>query len=88
MRNRTGGLSCVIAAVAVPKSEKCQKLPSAAVPDDKRKRPGNRGAPKMQLVRASGSDLGRLHLQKPTGACNRDRPRLHRLRDLAHELDV
>ena len=52
------------------------------------KRPGIRGAPKIQLVRASGSDLGRLDLQKLTGACDRDRPRLHRLRNLAHEVDV
>src|SRR3989441_11927670 len=54
----------------------------------KRKRPGIRGAPKIQPVRASGGDLGRLDLQKLTGACDRDRPRLHRLRNLAHEVDV
>ena len=30
----------------------------------KRKRPGNRAAPKIQPVRASGSDLGRPDLQK------------------------
>ena len=54
----------------------------------KRKRPGNRGAPKFQPVRASGSDLGRFDLQKLTGARDWDRPRLHRLRDLAHEVDV
>ena len=52
------------------------------------KRPGIRGAPKIQLVRASGSDLGRLDLQKLTGACDRDRPRLHRLRNLTQEVDV
>ena len=33
----------------------------------KRKRPGNRDAPKFQPVRASGSDLGRFDLQKLTG---------------------
>src|SRR6202040_1506187 len=53
----------------------------------KRKRPGNRDAPKFQPVRASGSDLGRFDLQKLTGARDWDRPRLHRLRDLAHEAD-
>src|ERR1700730_3929970 len=54
----------------------------------KRKRPGIRGAPKIQPVRASGGDLGRLDLQKLTGACDRDRPSLHRLRNLALEVDV
>jgi hypothetical protein len=39
-------------------------------------------------VLSSGSDLGRLDLQDPAGARNRDRPRLHRLWDLAHEVDV
>src|SRR5947207_11364236 len=52
----------------------------------KRKRPGNRGAPKFQPVRDSGSDLGRFDLQKLAGARDWDRPRLHRLRDLAHEV--
>ena len=37
---------------------------------------------------ASGSDLGRLNLQEFAGTCDRDRPRLHRLRNLAHEVDV
>ena len=41
-----------------------------------------------KFVRASGSDLGRLDLQTLTGACDRDRPRLHRLRNLAHKVDV
>ena len=54
----------------------------------KRKRPGNRGALKFQPVRASGCDLGRLDLQKLTRTRDRDRPRLHRLRYLAHEVDV
>ena len=54
----------------------------------KRKRPDNRGAPKLHPVRPSGSDLGRLDLQELAGACDRDRPRLHRLWDLAHEVDV
>ena len=54
----------------------------------KRKRPGNRDAPKFQPVRASGSDLGRFDLQKLAGARDWDRPRLHCLRNLAHEVDV
>ena len=54
----------------------------------KRKRPGNRGAPKFQPVRASGRDLGRFDLQKLAGARDWDRPRLHCLRNLAHEVDV
>jgi hypothetical protein len=37
---------------------------------------------------ASGSDLGRLDLQKLAGARDWDGPRLHRLRNLAHEVDV
>ena len=53
-----------------------------------RKRPGNRGAPKFQPVRASGRDLGRFDLQKLAGARDWDRPRLHCLRNLAHEVDV
>ena len=39
-------------------------------------------------LRASGSDLGRFDLQKLAGARDWDRPRLHRLRNLAHEVDV
>ena len=54
----------------------------------KRKRPDDRGAPKLQPVRPSGSQLGRLDLQDLAGARNRDLPRLHRLWDLAHEIDV
>src|SRR4029077_9898130 len=50
--------------------------------------PKTRGTPKLQPVRTSGSDLGRLDLQTLTGACDRDRPRLHRLRNLALEVDV
>jgi len=44
--------------------------------------------PKIQPVRASGSDLGRLDLQKLAGTRDRDRPRLHGLWNLAHEVDV
>src|SRR5258708_4091047 len=51
-------------------------------------RPGNRGAPKIQPASASGSDLGRLDLQELARARDRDRPRLHGLRNLAHEVDV
>jgi hypothetical protein len=36
----------------------------------------------------SGGDLGRLDLQKLAGARDRDHPRLHRLGNLAHEVDV
>src|SRR6266566_3777415 len=42
----------------------------------------------IQPVRASGSDFGRLDLQELAGARDRDRPRLHRLRNLAHEVNV
>ena len=53
------------------------------------KAPQETGAlPKIQPVRASGSDLGRLDVQDFAGTRDRDRPRLHRLRDLAHEVDV
>ena len=47
-----------------------------------------RGTPKLQPAGTSGSDLGRLDLQDFAGARDRDRPRLHRLRDLALEVDV
>jgi hypothetical protein len=52
------------------------------------KAPRHRGAPKLHLVLPSGSDLGPLDLQDFAGTRDRDRPRLHRLRDLAHEVDV
>jgi len=54
----------------------------------KRKRPDNRGAPKLHPVRSSGGELGRLDLQDFAGTRDRDRPGLHRLWDLAHEVDV
>src|ERR1700758_3511827 len=44
--------------------------------------------PKIHPIKASGSDRGRLDLQKRAGALDRDRPRLHGLRNLAHEVDV
>jgi hypothetical protein len=50
--------------------------------------PDTGGTPKTQPVRASGSDLGRLDVQDFAGARDRDRPRLHGLWDLAHEVDV
>ena len=56
-----------------------------------RKRPGIRGASRThytQLVRISGGDLGRFDLQQLAGARDGDRPRFHRLRNLAHEIDV
>src|SRR5438309_640741 len=50
--------------------------------------PENRGTPKLQPVRTSGGSLDRLDVQNLAGARDRDRPGLHRLRDLAHEVDV
>jgi hypothetical protein len=44
--------------------------------------------PNRGQVQISGSGLGRLDLQELTGARDRDRPGLHRLRDLAREVDV
>src|SRR6266702_5280277 len=58
------------------------------VPGAQTKAPRKWGAPKIQPGRASGSGLGRLELQELAGICDRDRPRLHRLRNLAHEVDV
>src|SRR5580700_3991736 len=55
---------------------------------NKRKRPDNRGAPKLHPVRPSGGELGRLDLQDFAGTRDRDRPRLHGLWDLAHQVDV
>src|ERR1700747_195874 len=60
-------------------------MPSGA---HKRKRPDNRGAPKLHPVRSSGGELGRLDLQDFAGARDRDRPGLHCLWDLAHQVDV
>jgi hypothetical protein len=57
-------------------------------PDQNESVPENGGARKIQPVGASGSDLGGLDLQELAGARDRDRPRLHCLRDLAHEVDV
>jgi hypothetical protein len=50
--------------------------------------PRHRGAPKLHPALPSGNDLGRSDLQDLAGARDRDRPRLHRLWDLAHEVDV
>jgi hypothetical protein len=61
------------------------RMPSWA---NKRKRPDKRGAPKLHPVRSSGGELGRLDLQDFAGARDRDRPGLHCLWDLAHEVDV
>jgi hypothetical protein len=52
------------------------------------KAPRHRGAPKLHPVRPSGGELSRLDLQDFAGTRDRDRPRLHRLWDLAHEVDV
>src|SRR5215204_2324702 len=49
------------------------------------KAPGNRSPPRIRQT-LSGSDPSRL--QKLAGARNWDRTRLHRLRNLAHKLDV
>jgi hypothetical protein len=45
------------------------------------------GALPIQPVGVSGSDLG-LDLQELAGTRDRDRPKLHRLRNLAYEVDV
>ena len=63
-------------------------LPRAPRVRSKRKRPGNRGAPKIQTGKSLTQRSGRLYLQNLTGACDRDGPRLHRLWNLAHEVDV
>ena len=52
------------------------------------KAPQYRGAPKLHPVRSSGGELGRQDLQDFAGTRDRDRPRLHCLWDLAHEVDV
>ena len=51
------------------------------------KRPGWRGVPNFK-AKASGGDLGRLHVQDSGGARDRDRPGLDGLRELAHEVDL
>src|SRR3977135_1037307 len=50
-------------------------------------RPNPISAPTFK-IKPSGSDLGRLDVQDFAGASDGDRPRLHGLRDLAHEVDV
>jgi hypothetical protein len=50
--------------------------------------PENRGTPKFRPVTMSGGGLGRLDLQNFAGARDRYCPRLHRLRNLAYEVDV
>jgi hypothetical protein len=54
----------------------------------KPKAPQNRGAPTIQPGSISGGDLGRLGFEEFTGVCYRDCPRLHGLRDLAHQVDM
>src|SRR5271155_565697 len=54
----------------------------------KRKRPDNRGAPKLHPVRTSRGELGRLDVQHFAGTRDRYRPGLHCLWDLAHKVDV
>jgi hypothetical protein len=44
--------------------------------------------PNFEHVTTSGSDLGRFDLQHLVGTRDRDRPRLHRLWDHAHEVNV
>ena len=54
----------------------------------KQKWPGNRGAPRIQRVRVTGSSkLGRLDIEYFAGARDPDHPRLHRFRKLAHEVE-
>ena len=55
-------------------------------PRPETKAPPFRGAPNQ--ARWPGSDLGRLDLQEFAGTRDRDRPRLHRLRNLVHKVDV
>jgi hypothetical protein len=52
------------------------------------KAPRKPGRSQNSTASASGSDLGRLDLQELAGTCDRDRPRLHRLRNIAYEVDV
>ena len=52
------------------------------------KAPRQPGAPKLHPVRSSGGELGRLDFQDFAGARDRDRPGLHCLWDLAHQVDV
>jgi type I restriction enzyme R subunit len=61
---------------------------SMPVPGAQTKAPRKPGRSQNSSASASGSDLGRLDLQELAGTCDRDRPRLHRLRNLAHEVDV
>ena len=55
-------------------------------PRPETKAPPFRGAPNQ--TGWPGSDLGRLDLQEFAGTRDRDRPRLHRLRNLVHKVDV
>ena len=58
------------------------------VPGAQTKAPRKPGRSQNSTRQNSGSDLGRLDLQELAGICDRNRPRLHRLRNLAHEVDV
>src|SRR5579864_8938058 len=59
---------------------------------DKKSAPGNRGAFLVSEIgsRSGGGLLGGAldHLRSRGGARDRNRPRLHRLRNLAHEVDM
>ena len=50
--------------------------------------PTTGAAPKLHPARPSGGELSRLNLQYFAGTRDWDYPRLHRLWDLAHEVDV
>jgi hypothetical protein len=50
--------------------------------------PKTEALPRNQPIRASSGHLGRRDLLELAGVCDRDRPRLHRLRKLAYEVDV
>jgi len=88
---RAGIVSCALRAA--DKDAPAHKRHSVARPvirscSSPTKAPRKPGRSQIQPVKVSGSDLGRLDLQKLAGARDRDRPRLHRLRNLAHEVDV
>ena len=73
-------LTCII---LMNSSRVCQALSWAAATP----LPKTGALPKFNR-RASGSNLCRLDLQELVGTCDRDRPSLHGLRNLAHEVDV
>src|SRR6266508_3255929 len=79
------GIAFPVHGWAGSKSPHCNRAVARRV-RSKKSAPETGALPKF--AGASGSDLGRLDLQKLAGARDWDRPRLHRLRNLAHEVDV